>query len=150
MRFRMGRPEAPVQKVETAVSLLGLECLSWTPDSAGREKKQPVPEFLYHLSRILLEGPSDIIEWENGKILIHNPSVMESDLLKKYFRHSNFLSFKRQLNYFGFHKISGKGKMSPCVYVNDEITSDVKSLLTIKVSEQCCNVFINCEALSVC
>jgi hypothetical protein len=44
---------------------------------------------------------------------------------------SRFLLLQ-QLNYFGFKKIAGKGKMSPCSYINDMATSDIRSLLLIK------------------
>jgi hypothetical protein len=46
---------------------------------------------------------------------MRNPLAIESALLPKYFRHSHFSSFQRQLNNFGFKKIEGKGKMAPCV-----------------------------------
>lgn len=36
------------------------------------------------------------------------------------------------MNYFGFRKIAGKGKMAPCSYVNEKATSDISSLLFIK------------------
>lgn len=113
---------------------LGLECFSWARASDGLPTKQPVPDFLYRLTCMLLYGPNDIIEWQRGRIIIHNPMVLESDLLKQYFRHSNFMSFKRQLNYFGFRKLSGsKEKFGPCVYINENVGPDVKKLLTIKV-----------------
>jgi hypothetical protein len=67
-----------------------------------------------------------------GKIEVHSPQKLESQVLHKYFRHSKFASFQRQLNYFGFRKLAGKGKMAPCSYVNDDTTLDLRSLLLIK------------------
>ena len=67
-----------------------------------------------------------------GKIEVHNPHKLESDILNKYFRHSKYASFQRQLNYFGFRKLAGKGKMAPCSYVNENATADLRSLLRMK------------------
>jgi hypothetical protein len=92
-----------------------------------------VPEFLYQLTKMLTGGHDDIIEWSNGRIEVHNPHKLESVVLQKYFRHSKFASFQRQLNYFGFRKLAGKGKMAPCSYVNDAATHEISSLLQIKV-----------------
>ena len=36
------------------------------------------------------------------------------------------------MNYFGFRKIAGKGKMAPCSYVNEHANEDISSLLFIK------------------
>lgn len=69
-----------------------------------------------------------------GVIEVHNPRRLETEVLNKYFRHSKFASFQRQLNYFGFRKLAGKGKMAPCSYVNEAVTGDLGSLLLIKVS----------------
>lgn len=91
-----------------------------------------VAEFLYQLTKMLTEDNREVIEWSNGKIEVHNPHKLASDVLHKYFRHSKFASFQRQLNYFGFRKLAGKGKMAPCSYVNDAATSDLRSLLSIK------------------
>jgi hypothetical protein len=112
-----------------------------------------VPEFLYQLTKMLTDRSNrDIIEWSTGhahggpnnnnfngghgvkggggRIEVHNPARLESEVLSRYFRHSKYSSFQRQLNYFGFRKVAGKGKMSPCSYVNDLIaTSDVRSIL---------------------
>lgn len=81
---------------------------------------------------MLTDDNSEIIEWADGRIKVHYPERLESEVLHKYFRHSKFASFQRQLNYFGFRKIAGKGKMSPCSYVNESATSDIRSLLLIK------------------
>ena len=67
-----------------------------------------------------------------GKIEVHNPHKLQTHVLNKYFRHSKFASFQRQLNYFGFRKLAGKGKMAPCSYVNDATGNDLSSLLHIK------------------
>lgn len=91
-----------------------------------------VPEFLYQLTKMLTDNNRDIIEWSSGKIEVHNPHKLQSHVLNRYFRHSKFASFQRQLNYFGFRKLAGKGKMAPCSYVNDATTSELRSLLHIK------------------
>lgn len=91
-----------------------------------------VPEFLYQLTKMLTDDNRDIIEWSNSKIEVHSPHKLESHVLSRYFRHSKFASFQRQLNYFGFRKLAGKGKMAPCSYVNDATTDELGSLLLIK------------------
>jgi len=92
----------------------------------------PIAEFLYQLTKMLTDDNNEIIEWSQARIKVHFPDRLEKEVLHKYFRHSKFASFQRQLNYFGFRKIAGKGKMSPCSYVNDAATEDIRSLLLIK------------------
>merc|ERR1712232_1075128 len=91
-----------------------------------------VAEFLYQLTKMLTDDNREVIEWANGKIEVHNPHRLASEVLNRYFRHSKFASFQRQLNYFGFRKLAGKGKMAPCSYTNDATTNELRSLLHIK------------------
>merc|ERR1719201_286921 len=91
-----------------------------------------VAEFLYQLTKMLTDDNREVIEWNNGKIEVHNPHKLASSVLHQYFRHSKFASFQRQLNYFGFRKLAGKGKMAPCSYINDSTTPELRSLLLIK------------------
>ena len=102
------------------------------PSAGTNQPHHPVAEFLYQLTKMLTDDNNEIIEWVEGRIKVHFPERLESEVLHKYFRHSKFASFQRQLNYFGFRKIAGKGKMSPCSYVNESATSDIRSLLLIK------------------
>ncbi|KAL3774531.1 hypothetical protein ACHAW5_008854 [Stephanodiscus triporus] len=113
---------------------------------------QPVPEFLCHLFSMLRDPSySDMIAWfvpsHNepdimgggirgiGKIVVHQPDALQESVLGRYYRHSKYASFQRQLNYFGFKKrLHGgkKGKLSPCSYIHDSLTDDVGSLFTLK------------------
>lgn len=99
---------------------------------AGINQHHPVAEFLYQLTKMLTDENTEVIEWVDGRIKVNYPDRLENEVLHKYFRHSKFASFQRQLNYFGFRKIAGKGKMSPCSYVNESATGDIRSLLLIK------------------
>lgn len=66
--------------------------------------RAPVP-FTKALYRMLKEEPSHII-FDAGSLVIPNPRALEL-LLSKYFRHSRYASFQRQLNNFGFHRQNG-------------------------------------------
>ena len=81
---------------------------------------------------MLTDSNIDVIEWVAGRIQVHNPHRLAEEVSHKYFRHSKYASFQRQLNYFRFRKIEGKEKVSPCAYVNDDATDDLRSLLFIK------------------
>lgn len=91
-----------------------------------------IPEFLYQLTKMLMKEQPEIISWDAGQINVHDPARLQKDVLGKYFRHSNYSSFQRQLNYFGFRKVGHKGKMSPCSYINAMVTHDLASILHVK------------------
>lgn len=66
---------------------------------------------------------------------MHNPQGLQDYVLGKYYRHSRYSSFQRQLNYFGFKKkLHGgkKGKLCPCSYVHEGLGVEPSSLFTLK------------------
>jgi len=118
---------------------LGINCEFANPLSSASSiyfipTDHPIPEFLHQLTKMLSdEKNSKMISWINKKVVVHDPTGLTRNVFHKYFRHSNYASFQRQLNYFGFRKVSGKkGKMHPCSYVHDLVTNDIRSLLSIK------------------
>lgn len=74
-----------------------------TPSIAGN-----VPAFLVKLWRIVGDESLDsIISWsQNGQTFkVHDQTAFAKDILPKYYKHSNFSSFVRQVNMYGFRKI---------------------------------------------
>ena len=55
-----------------------------------------------------------------GRIVVHDRSKVESDILPRYFNHASFASLRRQLNYFAFTRV-GKGKQKGATYCNDQV-----------------------------
>jgi len=101
--------------------------------------QHPVAEFLFQLVKMLTDDNSHYIEWIDGEIKVHDPQGVADNVLGSYFRHSKYASFQRQLNYFGFRKHAGKGKMSPCSYSNEVTNDDLKSLLQIRRKATVCS-----------
>jgi hypothetical protein len=52
------------------------------------------------------------------------PIELANTVLPQYFRHSNYSSFQRQLNYFGFRKIGKSSKGEPCRYEHVDFVKD--------------------------
>jgi hypothetical protein len=124
------------------------------PSAAGPNDlpTHPVPEFLCHVLAMVQDPSlSPIISWVvsdesvdiahgdedlkgTGKIVIHDPKQFEEQVLGKYYRHSKFSSFQRQMNYFDFSKrvLGGRGKLSACEFVNKHLSADPVSLLGLK------------------
>ncbi|EKX48342.1 hypothetical protein GUITHDRAFT_151863 [Guillardia theta CCMP2712] len=73
------------------------------------ENRQNVPSFIGKLALMLQDqSAAPFVTWSpNGEaLLIVDPSSFATQILPRYFKHSNFASFVRQLNLYGFHKTS--------------------------------------------
>ena len=70
------------------------------------KKPQNTPRFLVLLRTILTVEDKTIISWcDDGNAFEIIDMKSFTNVLPKYFKHQNFASFCRQLNYFNFHKI---------------------------------------------
>ena len=108
-----GGATVSVSQLPPGATLAGINMEnSLTPSVAAAALGGSVPEFLYQLTKMLTDDNRSIIEWSTfsgaGRIEVHAPTRLEREVLGKYFRHSKYSSFQRQLNYFGFRKIAGK------------------------------------------
>ncbi|KAK4423369.1 Heat stress transcription factor A-8 [Sesamum alatum] len=72
------------------------------------ENGTSLPPFLVKCYEMVNDESTDeLISWteSNDSFIIWDESKFSSQLLPKYFKHSNFSSFVRQLNIYGFRKI---------------------------------------------
>jgi heat shock transcription factor len=92
-----------------------------TATQLQRNSKNPkVPTFIHKLLDILKdESNTEMVSWdaEGRSFSIHNLRHFENLVLPKYFRHSRFSSFVRQLNMYGFHKVKTQSGSS-CSFGN--------------------------------
>mmetsp|Transcript_12481 Transcript_12481/g.18727 ORF Transcript_12481/g.18727 Transcript_12481/m.18727 type:complete len:300 (+) Transcript_12481:151-1050(+) len=90
------------------------------------------PEFLIKLKQMIEDEDPTLIRWNGGKIYINDPLALEKKM-SEYFRHSNFSSFQRQLNNFGFRKVEGKGRFAACMYMHEELQDQaLESILGVR------------------
>jgi hypothetical protein len=60
-------------------------------------------------------------------IVIKDMDVLARDIFPAYFKHTNFLSFARQLNFYGFRKVKSKDY---CIYHHDYFQNNRTELLS--------------------
>ena len=65
-----------------------------------------------------------------GRIVVHDRSRVESEILPRYFNHASFASLRRQLNYFAFCRV-GKGKQKGATYCNENVI-EINDILRLK------------------
>lgn len=96
----------------------------------GRQTRTGVAPFLKSLWEILQSEDSSIIRWVSDGLAfeITCTDKLAEEILPKYFRHTKFASFQRQLNYFGFRKWS-KNKTNYCTYSREHFTKHDDSQL---------------------
>ncbi|KAG2237615.1 hypothetical protein INT48_004518 [Thamnidium elegans] len=85
-----------------------MENISTFDSTESALKKRPLPSFIKKLWFILNDAASqEHIFWvDNGQVIcVPNASNFSKAILPKYFKHSNWQSFVRQLNLYGFRKV---------------------------------------------
>ncbi|CAI5747439.1 unnamed protein product [Peronospora destructor] len=103
-----------------------------TIKEGGKRAKPEAPKFLLLLYEILEVESSRVIRWsEDGLALqILDPHTVTEQILPKYFNHTNFHSFQRQLNYFGFRKWT-KSKTDICTFSHPFFRENQPKLLLL-------------------
>lgn len=91
------------------------------------KKSSPSPFLLK--TYMLVEDPAtdDLVSWnsDGSAFVVWQPAEFARDLLPTLFKHSNFSSFVRQLNTYGFRKIT----TSQWEFSNDKFKKGEKNLL---------------------
>jgi hypothetical protein len=70
-------------------------------------KKDEIPVFLKKTYHMIDSCDPTIATWSSDgrTFLVKDPEVFASDIIPQFFKHNNFSSFVRQLNFYGFRKI---------------------------------------------
>ncbi|GMF40456.1 unnamed protein product [Phytophthora fragariaefolia] len=92
-------------------------------------KPRDVAPFLKSLRQMLDAENPRILRWTpDGRAFeIHDMAAMMQLVLPKYFKHSKYTSFQRQLNYFNFRKWT-KSKAVVCTFSNQFFQRDDPAL----------------------
>lgn len=109
----MSGPPEPAPKTESqqSQSLSAASSGSSAPTAAAPAVHQPkiVQTAFIHKLYNMLEDPNiqHLISWsDSAESFVMSPSHDFSKVLAQYFKHTNISSFVRQLNMYGFHKVS--------------------------------------------
>jgi hypothetical protein len=88
----------------------------------------PAP-FLRNLRRMLDAESASVLSWtpNGGAIEIHDVVYLAKHVLPKYFKHANYSSFQRQLNYFRFRKWT-RLQTDGCTFSNPYFVRDAPEL----------------------
>lgn len=90
--------------------------LAGLPGAGGGPGGKQQPSFVSKLYS-MLEDPSisDLISWgSSGTVFsVANPAEFSRHVLPNWFKHSNWQSFVRQLNMYGFHKVNHSYQGNP-------------------------------------
>ena len=98
------------------------------PVTPPHEQQRRAIPFVAQLKRMIEERP-EIIRWRRGDIVIPDPAALERNL-SKYYKHSKYASFQRQLNNFGYRRSLGND--AETVYERQGASENLDDLLALR------------------
>ena len=102
------------------------------PVTPPHEQQRRAIPFVAQLKRMIEERP-EIIRWRRGDIVIPDPAALERNL-SKYYKHSKYASFQRQLNNFGYRRRFAlvSGDAAETVYERAGASENLDDLLALR------------------
>ena len=101
------------------------------PVTPPHEQQRRAIPFVAQLKRMIEERP-EIIRWRRGDIVIPDPAALERNL-SKYYKHSKYASFQRQLNNFGYRRrFALGGTDEETVYERQGASENLDHLLALR------------------
>ena len=79
----------------------------------------------------MIEERPEIIRWRRGDIVIPDPAALERNL-SKYYKHSKYASFQRQLNNFGYRRKFTDQQAAETVYERQGASENLDDLLALR------------------
>ncbi|XVF89073.1 hypothetical protein PTKIN_Ptkin19aG0101500 [Pterospermum kingtungense] len=96
------------EQVTVAAEIAGLSSSSTTPQPLERLNEAGPPPFLTKIFEMVEDPSTDsVVSWSRARnsFIVWDSHKLSTTLLPRYFKHSNFSSFIRQLNTYGFRKV---------------------------------------------
>ncbi|XP_057982077.1 heat stress transcription factor B-3 [Malania oleifera] len=107
LAYRSSNSGAEINLKGSSSSSGGGENINFVMEKVMMMRKSSPPPFLMK-TYMLVEDPAtdDVISWnpDGTAFVVWQPAEFARDLLPTFFKHSNFSSFVRQLNTYGFRK----------------------------------------------
>ncbi|KAF1792188.1 Heat shock transcription factor family [Phytophthora cactorum] len=87
-----------------------------------------VPRFVRAVYDMLQNEDQRILSWsaDGSRFQVYDVPRLETEVLRKYFKHDKFSSFQRQLNNFGFHKWT-KTRASVATFSHDMLPDEAEA-----------------------
>lgn len=129
----------------TPITIPSVASQSVTPTEPIHLKKRRsgstrLNKFVRRLHNMLKsEKDSGVVEWRKGLLVLHSTDKFTKFVLPKYFNTTNFKTFRRQLNYYGFvhvRSFSSNGAATTALWVNQNLSKigsdDISSVLLLR------------------
>merc|ERR1712151_694347 len=97
----------PIKPVSAPTKGSSAKKTSKSTKSSDKKKSQDAPIFLRKTYHMVDSCDPTIASWsDDGKVfIVKDPELFASNVIPQFFKHNNFASFVRQLNFYGFRKL---------------------------------------------